>query len=125
MLKMAKKTVMICDDESEIRNSVKSILERNGFNVTTAVDGDDCIKKLSKQKIDLVLVDVMMPGRPVREIVQEINGKGPKVAYLTMVRIAKAEMNEILKHNNICDFIQKPIDEKEFVARIKKNCGGK
>ena len=122
---MAKKTVMICDDESEIRNSVKSILERNGFNVTTAVDGDDCIKKLSKQKIDLVLVDVMMPGRPVREIVQEINGKGPKVAYLTMVRIAKAEMNEILKHNNICDFIQKPIDEKEFVARIKKNCGGK
>jgi DNA-binding NtrC family response regulator len=122
---MSKKTVMICDDDNGIRTSVKSILEKNGFEVLSSVDGDDCMNKLEKKKVDLVLVDVMMPGKPVREIVKEINGKGPKVAYLTMVRVAKAEISEILKHNQVCDFIQKPIDDKEFVNRIKKNCGVK
>ena len=120
---MAKKTVMICDDDQGMRTTVKSILEKSGFNVVTSVNGDDCLNKLHKQKIDLVLVDVMMPGRPVREIVEDINGKGPKVAYLTMVRVAKAEIAEILKHNNVVDFIEKPIDEKEFAKRIKKIVG--
>ena len=68
---MAKK-IMVVDDEADIRSSVKTILEKEGYEVITAVNGDDCLKKLEKGKPDLILLDIMMPGTPVREIVKKI-----------------------------------------------------
>ena len=70
---MAKK-IMVVDDEPDIRATVKTVLEKNGYKVVTAVDGDDCLKKLKKEKPDLILMDIMMPGTPVREVVPTIVG---------------------------------------------------
>lgn len=117
------KTIMVVDDEPDIRDSVKTILERNGYNVVTAVNGDDCLKKLPKQKVDLILLDIMMPGTPVREVVQKI--KGVKIAYLSVVRTSEAEKEDLLKSKNIVDFIQKPFDIDELLSRVKKLVGVK
>lgn len=112
------KTVMVVDDEPDIRDSVKTVLEKNGFKVITAVNGDDCLKKLRKGKPDLILIDIMMPGTPVREIVDKI--KGVKVAYLSVVRTSEAEKERLLKAKKVVDFIQKPFDIDELVRRVKK-----
>lgn len=117
------KTIMIADDEPDIRESVKTILERKGYVVVTAVNGDDCLKKLPKQKVDLILLDIMMPGTPVREIIPKI--KNTRIAFLSVVKTSEAEKEDLLKSKNIVDFIQKPFDINELLSRVKKIVGGK
>lgn len=114
---MAKKTVMVVDDESDNRTTVKTILKKEGYTVLTANNGDDCLKKLEKEKPDLILMDIMMPGTPVKEVVKKI--KGIKIAYLSVVRVSEAETEELVS-KNIVDFIQKPFDLEDFVRRVKK-----
>jgi len=111
------KTIMVVDDEPDIRQTVKTILEKNNYKVVTAVDGDDCLKKLPKQKVDLILLDIMMPGTPVREVVKKITNT--KIAYLSVVRISEAEKEDLLKSKNIVDFILKPFDIDELLIRVK------
>jgi two-component system, OmpR family, response regulator VicR len=118
--KMAKK-IMVVDDEADIRSSVKTILEKEGYEVITAINGDDCLKKLEKGKPDLILLDIMMPGTPVREVVKKI--KNVKISYLSVVRTSEAEKEKLLGQNNIVDFIQKPFDIKDLVKRVKKIVG--
>jgi DNA-binding response OmpR family regulator len=116
-----KKTILICDNDQKITAPIKKELEKKGYAVMTAADTNQCLEKQEKGKIDLVLIDVMMPGRPVREIVAKM--KETKVAYLTMVKISESERAEILRHNNIVDFIPKQIDINELVKRVQKITG--
>ena len=115
------KLIMIVDDEPDIRETVKAVLEKNGFRTITAVSGDDCLAKLRKAKPDLILMDIMMPGTPVRDVVQKI--KGTKIAYLSVVRTGEAEREALLKEKNIVDFIQKPFDIGDLVKKVKKIVG--
>ena len=112
---------MIVDDEGDIRSTVKTILTKEGYKVLTATSGDDCLKQLKKSKPDLILMDIMMPGTPVKEVVKQI--KTVKIAYLSVVRTSEAEKEALLGQKNIVDFIQKPFDVKELVKRVKKLVG--
>ncbi|MBI2629499.1 response regulator [Candidatus Pacearchaeota archaeon] len=115
------KTIMIVDDEPDNVTTVKAILERNGYNVITAVSADDALKKWQKQKPDLVLMDIMMPGTPVREIIPKMIGT--KIAYLSVVRTSEAERGDLMKSKNIVGFIQKPFDIDDLVKQVKKFVG--
>jgi len=116
-MKAKMKTIMIVDDEEDIRTTVKTVLEKNGYEVITAINGDDCLMKLKKENPDLILMDIMMPGTPVKEIIPKIK---QKVAYLSVVRISEAEKENLLKSKNIVDFIQKPFDIDELVKKVKR-----
>lgn len=111
-------TIMIVDDEPDIRATVQELLQKNGFNTVTAVDGDDCLRKIGKQKLDLILLDVMMPGTPVKQITKQITST--KIAYLTVVRPSEAEKEQLLKERNIVGFIQKPFNIQDLLAAVKK-----
>jgi len=115
------KTIMIVDDEPDNVTTVRAVLSKAGYKVLDAKNGDDCLRKLPKQNVDLVLMDIMMPGTPVREVVEKI--KGTKIAYLSVVRLSEAEREELLKSKNIVDFIQKPFDIDDLAARVKKAVG--
>ena len=121
MKKSTKKTIMIVDDEADIQKTIKTVLEKNGYATITANNGDDCLKKLETSKPALILMDIMMPGTPVRDIVPKI--KQFKVAYLTVVRTTEADKEELMKMKNIVDFIQKPFDVDDLVKRVKKIVG--
>ncbi|MEI6731178.1 MAG: response regulator [archaeon] len=115
---MAGKKILVVDDEPDVRNTIKTVLEKNGFKVVTAVNGDDGLAKWKKEKPALVLMDIMMPGTPVRDIIPQM--KGTKVAYLSVVRTSEAEKEDLMKSKNIVDFIQKPFDINELLERVKK-----
>ena len=117
---MAKK-IMVVDDEPDVRATVKTVLEKNGYSIITAVNGDDCLEKLKTEKPDLILMDIMMPGTPVREIVPKI--KGIKVAYLSVVRTSEAEKEDLMRSKDIVDFIQKPFDINDLLKKVKKLVG--
>jgi CheY-like chemotaxis protein len=112
------KTIMVVDDEPDIRGTVKTILEKEGYKIITAVNGDDCLVKLKKAKPDLILMDIMMPGTPVKEVIGRI--KDVKIAFLSVVRTSEAERENLLRAKNIVSFIQKPFNIKDLVKEVKK-----
>jgi len=107
----------VVDDEEDIRESVKIILEKRGYNVVTAYDGDDCLKKIKIEKPDLILLDIMMPGTPINDIVKQI--KDIDIAYMSVVRISEARKKGLCDQDNIVDFIQKPFDVGDLIGRIE------
>jgi len=119
---MAKKTVMVVDDEPDNVSTVKAVLVKEGYEVITATNGDDALKKFNaaKPKPALILLDIMMPGTPVKDIVPKLK---TKVAYLSVVRTSEAEKEDLMKSKNIVDFIQKPFDINDLVKKVKKLVG--
>lgn len=113
-------TILVVDDEPDVRNTTKTVLERGGYTVLTAGSGDECLEILKNEKPDLVLMDIMMPGTPVREVVKEID---VPIAFLSVVRTTEAEREELLERDNIVAFIQKPFDVDELLERVKKILG--
>lgn len=111
------KLIMVVDDEEDNRNTLKMILEKNGYKVVLAVNGDDCLKKLEKAKPDLILLDIMMPGIPSLEVVKKV--KGIKIAFLSVVRMTEAEKENLLD-KKVVAFIQKPFDIEDLLSTIKK-----
>jgi DNA-binding response OmpR family regulator len=111
------KTILVADDEQDIRQSVKMILELNGYKVITAVDGDDCLKKVREFNPDLILLDIMMPGTSVDEIVKQI--KDTKIAFMSVVRISDARKRGLCTQDNIVDFFQKPFNVSDLIDRVE------
>ena len=115
----SKKKIMIVDDDPDIRMTVKTIMEKEGYDVVEAVDGDDCLEKLKTNKVDIVLLDIMMPGSPVSEVVKRI--EGTKIIFVSVVRTSEAEKEGLMGKKNIVDFIHKPFNIEQLIASVKKN----
>src|SRR3989344_8652006 len=117
------KTIMVVDDEEDTRFSVKSVLQDEGYKVLTAIHGQDCLNKLKKQKPDLILLDIMMPGLTSKEIITAIRKNKAtakiKIIFLTVVRFAEMTQKELMG-GNVVDFIEKPFDNQDLIKRIKK-----
>jgi len=115
---MAGKKILVVDDEADNRTTVKTVLEKEGYIFETAINGDDALKKWKANKPALVVMDIMMPGTPVKEIIPKMTGT--KVVYLSVVRTSEAEKEDLMKSKNIVGFIQKPFDIKDLVTKVKK-----
>ena len=112
-----KKKILVVDDEEDIRKSVKMILEVNGYEVYTAIDGDDLLNKLSQITPDLILLDIMMPGPPIQDIIKRI--QDIKIAFMSVVRISDARKRGLCSQDNIVDFFQKPFNVTDLIDRIE------
>ena len=115
------KTILVVDDEEDNRMTLKGILEKNRYAVVTAEDGADCLRRLREQKIDLILLDIMMPGMTTKEIYSKIREivKGTKIIYVTAVQMSESEREGLLKQSGAIDFIQKPYDIKDLLRHVK------
>jgi len=111
------RTILVVDDEQDVRDSVKKVLELNGYRVITAVDGDDCLIKIRQERPDLILLDIMMPGMPVKEVVEQIDDI--KIAFMSVVRLSDARRQGLCKQLNVVDYIQKPFDANELMSRVE------
>jgi len=110
--------ILVVDDEEDLREMVKLYLTEEGYDVNTAINGNDCLNKIREDTPDLVLLDVMMPETHVGELVGQI--KNTKIAFLTVVNVSKDEKNFLLKQDNIVDYIQKPFDVDDLITRVNK-----
>ena len=115
--------IMIVDDEKEVIESVRTVLEQEGYDAVSAESGGECIEKLEKEPVDLVLMDFFMPGMDGRMVIEKIRKtpglKDTKIAILTSATFRKKGV-ETMKELNVLDYLTKPIDLDDFVSRIKK-----
>ena len=110
--------VLIVDDDPHIREVVMLFLQQAGFVVYTAVDGEDALAKLATLKVDLVILDVMMPNLDGWSLCSEL-----RASYeipLLMVT-AKGETTQKVKgfELGVDDYLVKPFEPVELVLRVK------
>lgn len=123
---MAKKRIMVVDDEESLRELVTAIMEQEGYEVIRAADGNECLKKLKTVRPDLILLDMMMPGMSGREVCEKIRQdpktKDLKVAFLTVAKFSEAGKGT-LKEMKVLDYITKPFENNDLIKRVKKMVG--
>ena len=113
-------TILIVDDEEDIRELLKYNLNQNGYNTVLAHDGMDALIKIDS-KIDLVLLDLMMPNldgyQTCQKIRENLSTKNIPIIFLTA---KNTDDDEIKGFESGCDdFIVKPISIKKILVRIK------
>jgi two-component system OmpR family response regulator len=110
--------LLLVDDEAAIRDPLSKYLERQGFRVTDAADAATARSALLSYDIDLVLLDIMMPGEDGLSLCRHISANdGPPVILLT----AKSEETDRIVGLEIGadDYVVKPFSPRELVARVK------
>jgi len=110
--------ILIVDDDDGIRSLVKQYLNKNKFLITTANSAEDAAEKISIVKFDLIVLDIMMPGKSGLEFIQE-NKK--KIDTPIILLTAKGETDDRVKGLEIGadDYLPKPFEPKELTLRIK------
>lgn len=112
--------ILVVDDERPIAEIIKYNLKKEGFNVETAYDGDEAIKKVHIFNPSLIILDVMLPKKNGFEVLKEV-----RVEYFMPVLMLTAKEEE---HDRVQglelgadDYIVKPFSNKELIARVKAN----
>jgi DNA-binding response OmpR family regulator len=119
------KKILIVDDNKDIRELEADILTEKGFITTTAASGKECLNLLSQEKYDLVLLDLMMPGKDGWVVCHEIrkNSLIPIIIVSGDDRERSSRMAD--KMYQAVDFITKPFTTKEFLSAVHKALGMK
>ena len=110
--------ILVVDDDDGIRSLVKKFLNENNYLVTTADSAEDASDKIKIIKFDLIVLDIMMPGKNGLEFVEE-NKKNLDTPIILLT--AKGEAKERIEGLEVGadDYLPKPFEPKELILRIK------
>lgn len=108
------KTIAIIDDDVHIGNMIEELLQEEGYNVLRAYSGTEAIYLLSNSSPDLVLLDLMLPGLSGEEVLPHI--KNIPVIVISAKVDTDSKVNLLL--SGAADYLTKPFDTKELLARI-------
>ena len=113
-----KAHILVVDDDDGIRELVKQFLNKNNYLVTTAKNAEDALDKVKIIKFDLIVLDIMMPGKSGLEFTNE-NKK--KLDTPIILLTAKGEASDRIEGLEIGadDYLAKPFEPKELILRIK------
>lgn len=114
--------VLVVDDEPGIVTSLEFLLAQAGFQVSTATDGDSGLEKAQAEKPDLILLDIMMPGRDGFEVCQTLRADPAMTDTRIVMLTARSRDAEHAKGLALGadDYITKPFSTRDLVARIQE-----
>ena len=110
------KTVLIIEDDNEINSMLRTLLRTNGFQAISAFSGTEGVL-VHGDNVDLILLDLMLPGRSGDEIIGELKAK-KNVPIIVMSAIVDTSKKVDLFSLGADDYITKPFDNDELIARI-------
>ena len=116
-----RRKILVVDDDMQIRTMVRTVLERAGYDVTTARDGREAISLLAAGDYDVILLDVMMPNVDGLEVVDELRkANSPTLAHTYLLTAGKSDA---LLNLPVRGIINKPFDIHALVAETKDCIG--
>jgi DNA-binding response OmpR family regulator len=117
---MAKK-ILVADDEPNIVTALEFLLQRNGYEVRVARNGDEVLRALETERLDLVLLDIMMPVRSGYEVCKRIRER-PEWAHIKVVMLSAkgrdAEVNKGMAMGADL-YVTKPFSTRDLMEKIK------
>lgn len=116
---MAKK-ILVVDDEKPISDIVKFNLEKEGYTVITAYDGEEAVQKVESEDPDLILLDLMLPKIDGLEVARQV--RRTHDTPIIMLTAKDSEIDKVLGLElGADDYVTKPFSNRELVARVKAN----
>jgi DNA-binding NtrC family response regulator len=113
-----KGTVLIIDDEEEIRESIELLLTSEGISIDTAGSGEEGLKKIGEHLYDLVLLDLMLPGKSGMEVQREIKRADPMLPIVILTAIGAVETAVTAIKEGSFDYITKPWNNEKLVVIV-------
>ncbi len=113
-----KRTILIVDDEENIRLSLKGGLEDEGFATVLASCGEDALKIIEGQEIDLVLLDIWMPGKDGLQVLEELHANGYALPVIIMTGHGTIETAVKATRLGAVDFVEKPLDLNKIIITV-------
>ncbi len=115
---MHKGSILIVDDEAEIREGLEALLTSEGFEVTPAETGEAGLQKLEDQPFDLMLLDVSLPDRNGLDLLREIRRRDPGLAIILITAFGSIDMARAAFKGGAQDYITKPWSNDELIAQV-------
>jgi DNA-binding response OmpR family regulator len=112
-------TILVVDDDPACRDIAARLLEREGYRTRSAHDGKACLAVVRAEAIDLILLDVMMPGMDGFQVCAALRDAGFRVPVILLT--ARDDMDTRLEgmHQGVSEFLTKPINRHELYARVR------
>src|SRR5713226_1892321 len=115
---MHKGSILVVDDEAEIREGLEMLLSSEGYDVASAETGDAGLAKLEEQPFDLLLLDVSLPDRNGIELLREIRRRDPFLSVVAVSSKKKIDMARAAFKSGAQDYINKPLSNDELLAQV-------
>lgn len=118
---MPKEHILIVDDEEDILELIEFNLVREGYRVTGVLTGEDAIKTIQKEKIDLMVLDLMLPGIDGFEVTKQIKNNPGIPDVPIIILSAKGEEADVVTGLELGadDYVSKPFSPKILIARVR------
>jgi CheY-like chemotaxis protein len=118
-----EKLVLVVDDDEPVRSFIEMSVQLQGFQVVTAVDGNDALKKIDAKVPDLIITDLMMPvlgGYELLRALQGVAGRVP-IFVITASVLDDSTIKLIKQEANVVEFVAKPVKVPKLVAALHQN----
>jgi len=112
--------VLIVDDEEQMRDLLTKVLDKNGYQVSAAGDGEQALAILEKEPVDLVVTDVRMPGVSGLEALKAIKELNPEIVVIIMTAFGSIDQAVQAVKEGAYDYINKPFKIDEMLLTIEK-----
>jgi DNA-binding NtrC family response regulator len=122
---MPRGSILVVDDEAEIREGLEALLKSENFDVTLAENGAAGLQKLEERPFDLLLLDVSLPDRNGIEMLHEIRRRDPNLAIILITAYGSIDMARAAFKNGAQDFVTKPWSNDELIAQISAAVEGR
>ncbi|MDR2747871.1 MAG: response regulator, partial [Treponema sp.] len=112
--------LLVVDDEKNIREGLAASLEMDGYEVVTAVDGDEGLRRFGKGDIDLVITDLRMPGLSGEELLRRICAENPGIPVIVLTGHGTVENAVEAMRQGAWDFLTKPVNLDHLSQLVKR-----
>jgi len=116
-------SVLIIDDEAEIRESLRTLLELEGFDVDTATTAEEGVMRIGSHPYDLVLLDLALPDRNGLDLLGDIRRHDPMLSVIMITAYGTVENAVRAMQSGAVNFIQKPWDNEKLLADVRAAVG--
>jgi len=119
--------ILIVDDDPDVREAVKIVLETQPYQLTFASNGEECLEQVKKNTPDLIILDLLMPKKDGFEVIKELRGyqNYPRIPILVLTVVKKEAAGrryelETALRMDVDDYIEKPIQPDNLIDRVKE-----
>jgi len=114
-----KPHILLVDDEQDITSNLSAYLSRSGFETSTAGDGEEALQQVKQHAPDLIVLDVLMPKVDGREVLRQLRQADDWTPVILLTQVGEASERAMALEEGADDYLNKPFDPHELVARIR------
>ncbi len=116
---MAKTKILVVDDDRKIVDLVRAYLEKDGYRVSAAYDGLQALELARQKRVDLIVLDLLLPGMDGLDVCRVLRGEGNKVPII-MLTAKTTEADKLVGLDlGADDYVTKPFSPRELLARVR------